>query len=213
VRAYLKFNRQRVRQSTYRETMRVFRVEVLPKWKGKRLSEVTRQDVRQLIAAIAKRPAPVSANRALASIKAFCSWAVVEDLISVSPAAAIRPPALEKARERVLSDSELAAVWRASYQIPQNAEYGAIGRLLILTGQRRSEVAGMAWQEIDLAAKVWTLPAARAKNGRQHSVPLSEQALDVLGIVPRQTRHMRRFSSPCRFRGKRRSSTRYCRRK
>jgi integrase len=89
----------------------------------------------------------------------------------------VRPPAVEKARERCLSDDELGAVWRASLSL---GEYGAIVRLLILTGQRRSEIAEMTWSEIDLAAKVWTLPAARAKNGRMHSVPLSDAALAIL---------------------------------
>jgi len=76
-----------------------------------------------------------------------------------------------------LLDSELGAVWRASYELQ---EYGSIIRLLILTGARRSEVAEMRWSEIDLASKTWTLPASRAENGRQHSVPLSAQALEVL---------------------------------
>jgi hypothetical protein len=101
--AYLRHAKARTRASTFTETSRVFRVEVLPKWKGRRLSEITRQDVRQLIAAIAARPAPVSANRALASIKTFFAFAVEQDLISVSPAAAIRPPAPETARERTSS--------------------------------------------------------------------------------------------------------------
>jgi len=98
---YLKHHRARVRASTYRETARVFRVEVLPLWKGKRLSEVTRQDVRGLIDRIVKRGAPVSANRCLASVKAFFNWAISVDVITgASPAASVRPPAPEKPREK-----------------------------------------------------------------------------------------------------------------
>jgi integrase len=175
---YLKHHRARVRASTYRETARVFTVEILPAWRGRRLSEISKQDVRTLVDKIAKRPAPVSANRGLASIKAFFNWAISVDVITkASPAATIRPPAPETARERVLTDDELGAVWRPSHGL---GEYGAIVRLLILTGQRRGEVAGMTWAELDLAAKIWRLPAARAKNNRQHVIPLSAQAIDVL---------------------------------
>ena len=173
---YLKHHRARVRASTYRETARVFTVEILPAWRGRRLSEISKQDVRKLVEGVAKR-APVGANRLLASLKTFFAYAVEQDVISGSPASAIRPPAPETARERVLSDSELGAVWRASHGLGQ---YGAGVRLLALTGQRRSEVFGMTWQEIDMAGRVWALPAARAKNGRQHSIPLSEQAIAIL---------------------------------
>jgi integrase len=180
VRAYLKHHHARVRESTYRESARVMAKEILPSWRGRRLSEVTRQDIRTLIDKIAARPAPISANRALATVKTFFAFAVEQDLISISPAAAIKPPAPEVARERCLDDSELAAVWRASQEL---GEYGSICRLLILTGARRSEVANMTWQELDLPGKVWTLPAARAKNGRQHTIPLSEQAIAVLASI------------------------------
>lgn len=175
---YLRHAKARTRPSTFAETSRVFRIEVLPKWKGRRLSEISRADVRQLIAAIAARPAPVSANRCLASLKTFLAFAIEFDLISVSPAAAIKAPAVEKARERTLDDSELSAVLQACDGL---GEYGAIVQLLILTGQRRSEVANLSWSEIDLAAKTWTLPAVRAKNGRQHVIPLSDAAIAILG--------------------------------
>lgn len=182
---YLKHAMARTRESTWTETKRVFDREILPAWKGRRLSEITKADVRGLIDRIAKRGAPVSANRCLASIKAFFNWAISVDVITgASPAAAIRPPAPETPRERVLTDDELGAVWRASLEL---AEYGAIVRLLILTGQRRSEVANLSWAEIDFAAKVWTLPAHRAKNGRQHSVPLSDAAIAILESLPRNS--------------------------
>jgi integrase len=89
----------------------------------------------------------------------------------------VRAPSPESPRERVLDDAELSAVWRAFLGL---GHYGAIVRLLALTGQRRSEVAEMTWAELDLAGKVWNLPAARCKNGRSHSVPLSDAALAIL---------------------------------
>jgi integrase len=76
-----------------------------------------------------------------------------------------------------LSDDELAAVLAACDGLGQ---YGQGVKLLALTGARRSEVFGMTWQEIDFASKTWTLPAARAKNNRQHVIPLSAQAIAIL---------------------------------
>jgi integrase len=82
-----------------------------------------------------------------------------------------------------LSDEELKAVWRAADALEQ--PYAAFVKLLILTGARRNEIAEMRWQEIDLAAKLWTLPKERAKNEREHTVPLSDSAVEILRSLPR----------------------------
>jgi integrase len=111
-----------------------FSKEIGPAFKGKRLGENTKSDIRKLIDGISKRGAPVGANRALAATKTWLAFCVERDIIAVSPAATIRPPAPERPRERVLSDQELASVWHAA---------GSLGEwLLALTGQRRSKVAG-----------------------------------------------------------------------
>jgi integrase len=84
-------------------------------------------------------------------------------------------------RERVLSDEEIAAIWRATGDAA--VPYGQIVRLLVLTGQRRGEVAGMTWAELDDDLSTWTLPGSRTKNGAQHVVPLSEPARDIIGTL------------------------------
>jgi len=81
-------------------------------------------------------------------------------------------------RERVLSDEELAEIWRAASDTP--LPYGMIVRLLILTGQRRGEVAGMTWGEVSESLETWTLSGQRTKNGVTHTVPLSAPARDLL---------------------------------
>ena len=122
--AYLKHAKARTRKSTFRETKRVFTVEILPAWKGRRLSEISKADVRQLVERCAKRTKKeVGGNRLLAACKTFLAFAVEMDVLTVSPAAAIRPPAPETARERVLSDDELGAVWRASLGLGSMARY------------------------------------------------------------------------------------------
>jgi integrase len=173
---YLKHAKARTRASTWTETKRVFDPEILPAWRGRRLSEITKADVRKLVDSVAKR-APVGANRLLASLKTFLAFTVEQDILTVSPAASVRPPAPEKARERVLTDDELAAVLKACTRL---GAYGQGVILLALTGQRRSEIFGALWSEFDLTTKLWTLPAARAKNGRQHSIPLSDAAIAIL---------------------------------
>jgi integrase len=116
-------------------------------------------------------------------LRRMCSWAIERGLIETSPCSGIRAPAAETSRDRVLSDDELKAVWRAADAL--GAPYNAFVKLLILTGARRSEVAGMMWREIDFDAKLWTLPAARAKNATEYQIPLSDSAVQTLQALPR----------------------------
>jgi integrase len=125
--------------------------------------------------------APMTANRVHGIVRKFFNWCIEHDLIANSPVAGVRAPNKEVSRDRVLTDDELRTVWRAVETDP----HAAIVQLLILTGQRRSEVAGMMWSEIDLDAALWTLPRERVKNARRHEVPLSKQAVAILRRVPR----------------------------
>lgn len=105
-------------------------------------------------------------------------------MIERSPCSGIKPPGgRETARVRVMSDDELTSLWQASgaFEWP----YGGFVRMLILTGQRWSEVSGLAWREADLDAKLWTLPASRAKNSIEHTIPLSDMAVEILKSAPR----------------------------
>jgi integrase len=145
-------------------------------WGDRKLDSIARADVRSMLDRI---EAPMTANRVHGIVRKFFNWCVENDLIANSPAAGVRAPNKEVSRDRVLTDDELREVWRAV------ETHAAIVRLLILTGQRRSEVAGMMWSEIDLDAALWTLPRERVKNARRHEVPLSKQAVAILRSVPR----------------------------
>jgi integrase len=105
------------------------------------------------------------------------NWAIREDYdeIAVNPVLGTNR-AEEKSRERVLTNGELAALWRQC----RDDDAGRIIRLLILTGQRRGEVARMSWSELDLGRKLWTIPASRTKNKREHTLPLTDAALALL---------------------------------
>lgn len=129
---------------------------------------------------------PIAANRVRAYGRACFGWAHKRGTLPGNPFAAVPKPAQERARDRVLNDDELARVWQAAAELEQ--PWRAIVQLLILTGQRRGEVAGMAWAELTLepaATAVWRMPGARTKNGHAHDVPLSTAALAVLAEVPR----------------------------
>lgn len=179
---YLARHAVKLRAGSAKEIARILRKEVLPQWRGRRLSEISKRDVLDLLHRIVDRGAPIMANRVLAGFRGLCSWAIEQDLISISPCAGVKAPADETSRDRVLDDSELSAVLEAAQRF--DAPYGSIVRLLALTGARLREVSGMTWDEVDFVSRTWTLPAARAKNGRQHVVPLSPQALAILEKVP-----------------------------
>jgi integrase len=166
-----------------REVERLFRVNVLSRWQGRKIAEITRADIRTLLADLNKTP--VLANRVHSILHTLFSWAVENDLIAASPAADIKRPNKETPRDRVLTDDELKAVWLAAGE--EGFPYGSIVQLLILTGQRRGEVAGMMWSELDLGAEnpTWTLPRERTKNGRRHEVPISKQAVAIIHKGPR----------------------------
>jgi integrase len=169
--------------ATRLEVGRIVAKEILPNFGGRRLSEIKRPDVIEWLDAIVDRPAPIAANRALGWLKGLCNFAVERGILDVSPIAGIKPPAAETARDRVLSDDELKAVWEAADALEQ--PYAAFVQLLVLTGQRLREVSELRWQEIDFEKRVWTLPKERAKNGVEHSIPLSDQAADILRSLPR----------------------------
>lgn len=164
--------------STAREYERLLEKEIVEPWRGRRLADVSRRDVNMLLDDIVSRGAPVASNRILAVLRKFCKWAVSREIIEHSPCDGVMARSPETPRDRVLDDRELRLVWKAADTL--GWPYGAIVRLLVLTGQRRGEVVGMRWNEIDFEKKLWSLPSSRTKNKRSHVLPLSSAAIDIL---------------------------------
>jgi len=160
------------------ETNRILDREVLNRWKGRSIHEITRQDVLKLLDEIVDRGSPGMANRVFTVVRALCNWAIGRGILERSPCAGLSKPSQGQSRDRVLSDDELRAVIFAARQAGK--PYGAIVELLALTGQRRNEVASMTWQEFDLDKALWTIPGNRAKNGRPHLVHLSPRAIELI---------------------------------
>jgi integrase len=169
--------------STYKETARVFERDVIPVWGRRPIGSITRRDVTALIDGKAAAGAEVQANRVLALLRTFFGWAVGKDWIVSNPCDGLKPPTKEKARDRVLADDEIRLFWAAADAIAW--PYGSLFKLLLLTAQRRDEVAPVEWSEIDLAKGVWSIPRHKAKNARAHEVQLSREARAVLSAVPK----------------------------
>ena len=150
---------------------------------SKPLSTVSRKHVADAIDK-AKARAETAASLLFADLRPFFKWAHERELVDANPMIGLRTPKAPPSRERTLEDFEIRAFWQATSETAW--PFSTIYKLLLLTGSRRSEVAGMKWSELDLDAGLWMLPGARTKNGRDHRIPLSPQAialLDRLGIA------------------------------
>jgi len=165
------------------EAKRILDREVVAHWRGRHLAAIGRADIHELLDGVVDRGSPVMANRVLAALRKLCSWAVDRGIITSSPCTGIKAPTAERSRDRVLSDDELRGVWTACDAI--GWPFGALVKILLLSGARRDEVGRMRWSELDLDGKTWTLPRERAKNGVAHVVPLSDPVLTILRGLPR----------------------------
>jgi integrase len=144
------------------------------------LDRITRRDVAARLVAVTRAHSPAVATAARAKLGAFFTWAMQMGLVESNPVIGTPKPERIVARERTLSDAELAAYYNA---LPADTEYGRMVRLLVLLGARRQEVGGMAWSELIVEGE-WTKPATRTKNKRSHTLPLPSAALAIIRAVP-----------------------------
>jgi integrase len=173
------------RNRTADEVERMFEMHLYPKLGTVRIEAVTRRDILDLLDGIEVKASGARANRVLANVRRMFSWAVERDIIEASPVANVKAPGQETARDRVLTDAELRAFLKACGEMGE--PFGSLLRLLLLTGQRRDEVAALPWAELDLTGAVWHLPAARTKNKRASDVPLADQSVAILKAAMRRS--------------------------
>jgi integrase len=166
------------------EVSRMLGREVVSRWGTRSVREINKRAVIDLISEIAQRGTPVAANKLLKVVKTFLNWCVGRAIIDTSPAEGVPLPGKEVARDRVLTDNELASIIMAARTM--GSAYGGIVEILALTGQRREEVAQMVWDEIDFGSQTWTLAGSRTKNGKPHIVHLSEPCIKLIESVPRR---------------------------
>lgn len=168
-------------QRNWLETERLLNHDAVPRWKSRPAASITKREVDELLQLVAAR-APITANRLLAALRKLFNWAAATGRLDASPVLGMPSPAREQSRDRVLDDSELAGILSAAKGMPY--PFGPFYQLLIFTAQRREEVAGMRWCEID--SNQWTIPAERSKNRKAHVVHLSQPALAVLSKIAKR---------------------------
>ena len=174
---YLDKHAKRKKRS-WEEDARVIDRELLPKWGRRKVHDIRRKDVLELLDAIVDRGSPIQANRTLALVRKIFNWGIGRGIVEHNPCLQVEAPSRENQRQRVLSEDELRAAWRAFDAL--GPIMGPMFKLRLLTAQRGGEVETMRWQDIDLDARSWTIPAEMAKNGLAHFVPLSDAAVDLL---------------------------------
>jgi integrase len=183
--------RDQSKNKSVREVERVLARELIPVWGHRAVTDISRRDIRDLIDGVADRGSPVMALRVHAYVHRFFRWCVGRDIIETNPATDLPKPASETKRDRVLSDQELAAIWKAAGKI--GWPFGDAIRLLILTGARREEIGQLKWSEI--RGDVIELEGARTKSAQPHTIPLSLAASTVLRRVPRVAGSARVFTT------------------
>jgi len=200
-----KYARRNLRPTTIAEYQRTLLGEKASHLHRRPISKITKRDVFAIVDGIQANGARASADRTLAYMRKFFNWATDREYIDHPPTDRMRPLNGLTERDRALSKEEIVSVWRAfeheerygkSNHDPEfYSVFSPFLKLVLLTGQRRDEVANMLWQELhDLSGSdpVWIMPKAppppadqRTKNGLPHIVPLSPLALQILDSVPR----------------------------
>ena len=179
---YLDAKKAGLRPSTYREAKRYFIVH----WRSLRdrpLDAIRRADIAACLQELIKARGPIAASRARVNLSALFSWAMKEGLCDANPVIATNDPeAGKRPRERVLSEAELAIIWKAC----QDDDFGRIVKLLMLTGCRRREIGELKWSELDFDRGTMTIAGARTKNHRALTLTLPPAAIDLLRSISRR---------------------------
>ena len=172
-----------VQRRSGHEVLRILQRDLVERLGSRSVHAISKRDIIDVVNAVIDRGSPVAANKTLKVVRAFFGWCVGRAILERSACDGVPAPTAERARDRVLTDEELAGIIRAARQL--GGPYGAIVEVLALTGQRRDEVARMSWEEVDLERRVWRLPAQRTKNDKPHIVQLPEPAVAVIAAQPR----------------------------
>jgi len=182
VRHHLERQSRKVVTSTWRQARLALEGDALRAWRGRGVGEIKRRDVIAVIEKIAERRGPVASNRAFQHLRRFFSALLERDIIAVSPCTGVKKVGAEKARNRTFDDHEIRALHNTLTSI--GSPVAAAVLMMLYTGQRRSECAGLSRTEISSDGSTWTVPAARSKNRTQHTIPLSDQVKDLIARQP-----------------------------
>jgi len=168
------------------ETEQMIQNKLVAPWRGRPVASIGRHDVLSVLDVEMDAGRERTANKLLVVVRRLFAWAIDRGLLAegaLNPAAAITKPGREASRDRVLSDAELAVVWRAAGEM--GWPWSGLARLLICTALRLSEVAELRWTEIDLERRCLILSGERTKSGRSQETPLNGLAVETIGELPR----------------------------
>jgi integrase len=183
-----RYAKRHMRPSTYAETARTLFRDVKGPLGNRPIHELTRRDVTKLLDDIVDRGSPSHANHVLSYLRAMLNWAVDREIIASNPIVRMKAPSVVVSRDRSLDDDEIRLFWHACGTL--GWPFGPLLKLLLLTDQRRDEVAHMRWSELDLGKRLWTLPRERVKNNKEHIVHLSELAAEIVRELPKVHEHL-----------------------
>jgi integrase len=173
--AFLAFHAANNRASTTSEVRRIL-TKQFASLHRKQLADVTMHDITRITDRMIVGGYPSAATHAHMAVRNFLSWCARRRFLDRSPLEGLERPSKSTSRERVLSDDELRAVWKAADDCGQ---FGKIVKLLIATGQRRSEIGSMQFEWLDLENGTCTIPASVTKNRRPHTFPVGRGLLEL----------------------------------
>ena len=172
---------ENVKPKTTENYKQILTTHLLPQCGSRSIGSITKRDMIDTLDRIKEDASAGMAERVRLYAAAMFNWAASEDIIDIPPTYNLKARAKKRSRERTLSDDEIRAIWKACGEYRRGeSSYGPFIRMLIVTGQRRSEIAAMRRAEIDLEKLRYMIPAERNKSGRTHDVPLSPQAIRII---------------------------------
>lgn len=168
-------------EAVYDDTL-LLKKDIRPAIGRMRADEVQKRDVILIADAMVDRGAKTRCNRAISLVRSIFRWGVAEDLVTFDPTAGIKPRTVERPRDRVLSDPEVAVLWTEIDDAPMTRGLQLAIKLALATGQRIGMIEGMAKAELDLlnGNPMWTVPGRRTKNRELTRVPLSPLAVTLI---------------------------------
>jgi integrase len=177
---YLERHAKRFKKS-WKEDERIIYFDIIPAWGNLKAADIRKRDVIALLEKIVERGSPSMANNTFRLIRKIFNYAVEKDILPYTPCDGIKEPSPKTARERVLTEEEIKTFWKNLDGCYVSDDVQRALKLILVTGQRPGEVAGMHAREIE--GRWWTIPSERAKNGRAHRVYLTDTALDLIGNI------------------------------
>jgi integrase len=178
---FLNRQRSRLKPRSYLEVERHLTIQCKA-LHARPINNIDRRLLALHLSELAESSGPGAANRCRASLSSLFTWAAKEGLAESNPVAFTNKAVEKGERKHVISDAELAKIWRAL----GDDDYGTIVKLLMLTGTRRDEIGSLRWSEIDFEAATIELPPERTKSEREFVVPLPPAAVAILKARPRQ---------------------------